>query len=146
MYLKRIGSLEWIKVLKNNCIPEQIPKIFKGKQIYSTHSNLTSQCLASNRNYQGCKQGEISLNKKRPKSSTDNRIGRQGLQIAIINIFNIVKKKKKKQPSPGWCGSVDWVPPINQRVAGSIPSRGTCLGCPHLGVHKRQPHSLKINK
>ena len=52
--------------------------------------------------------------------------------------------------------------PENQRVAGSIPSQGTCLGCglgPQCGVHERQPHigvslplfllpfpSLKINK
>ena len=31
---------------------------------------------------------------------------------------------------PVRCGSVDfehW--PVNQRVTGSIPSRGTCLGC-----------------
>ena len=50
----------------------------------------------------------------------------------------------------------------NQRVAGSIPSQGTCLGCvsgPWLGVYKRHPQiavslplfyppfsSLKINK
>ena len=52
--------------------------------------------------------------------------------------------------------------PVNQMVAGSIPSQGTCLGCgtgPQWGAHKRQPHidvslppflppfpSLKINK
>ena len=30
---------------------------------------------------------------------------------------------------PGWCGSVieHWL--MNQRVASSIPSQGTCLGC-----------------
>ena len=31
----------------------------------------------------------------------------------------------------------------DQRVTGSIPSHGTCLGCrpgPHLGSHERQPH------
>ena len=54
------------------------------------------------------------------------------------------------------CGSA------NQRVAGSIPSQDTCLGCgpgPQWGAHKRQPHidvslplflhpfpSLEINK
>ena len=51
--------------------------------------------------------------------------------------------------------------PANQRVAGSIPSQGTCLGChlgPQSGAQERQPHidaslplflppiSLKINK
>ena len=51
---------------------------------------------------------------------------------------------------------------VNQRVAGSIPSQGMCLGCrpcPQYGALKRQPHinvsfplfllplaSLKINK
>ena len=32
---------------------------------------------------------------------------------------------------------------MNQRVTGSIPGQGTCLGCgpgPHLGAHERQPH------
>ena len=49
---------------------------------------------------------------------------------------------------------------MNQRVAGSIPSQGICLGCepgPQQGACERQPHidvslslslalSLKINK
>ena len=60
-------------------------------------------------------------------------------------------------------GVAQWVErePVNQRVAGLIPSQGTCLGCgsgSQLGAHKRQPHidvyllfpslslSLKINK
>ena len=32
---------------------------------------------------------------------------------------------------------------VNQRVASSIPTQGTCLGCgpgPQWGTHKRQPH------
>ena len=60
-------------------------------------------------------------------------------------------------------GVAQWVEcwPVEQRVAGLIPSQGTCLGCgpgPQLGVCERQPHtdvsfplflpspSLKINK
>ena len=38
---------------------------------------------------------------------------------------------------PGWCGSGTECQPANQRVAGLIPSRGTCLGCvtgPRLGA------------
>ena len=34
--------------------------------------------------------------------------------------------------------------PANQRVAGSIPSQDTCLGCgpgPQVGAHERQPHT-----
>ena len=33
--------------------------------------------------------------------------------------------------------------PVNQKVTGSIPSQGTCLGCgpgPQLGEHDRKPH------
>ena len=42
-------------------------------------------------------------------------------------------------------GVAQWIEcrPANQRVAGLIPSQGTCLGCgpgPQLGVHERQPH------
>ena len=52
--------------------------------------------------------------------------------------------------------------PVKQRVAGSIPSQGTCLGCgpgPQYGASESQPHidvslplflppfpSLKVNK
>ena len=42
-------------------------------------------------------------------------------------------------------GVAQWIEggPVNQKVAGSIPSQGTCLGCrPGLQqeMHKRQPH------
>ena len=42
-------------------------------------------------------------------------------------------------------GVAQWIEhwPMNQRVTGSIPSQGTCLGCqpgPQEGVQKRQPH------
>ena len=42
-------------------------------------------------------------------------------------------------------GVAQWIErwPENQRVAGLIPSQGTCLGCgpgPQQGVQKRQPH------
>ena len=43
-------------------------------------------------------------------------------------------------------GVAQWIGrgPVNQRVAGSIPSQGTCLGCgpgPQKGVHERQPQT-----
>ena len=43
-------------------------------------------------------------------------------------------------------GVAQWIEcrPVNQRVAGSIPSQGTCLGYrpnPQLRAHKRQPHT-----
>ena len=42
-------------------------------------------------------------------------------------------------------GVAQWIErwPLKQRVAGSIPSQGTCLGCrsgPQYGTRKRQPH------
>ena len=57
---------------------------------------------------------------------------------------------------PGWCSSVDCARTVNQGVASSIPSQGTCLGCrpgPQWGPHERQSHidvslpsPLSINK
>ena len=43
-------------------------------------------------------------------------------------------------------GVAQWIEcgPVNQRVAGLIPSQGTRLGCrpgPWLGAHERQPHT-----
>ena len=43
-------------------------------------------------------------------------------------------------------GVAQWIEsqPLNQRVAGSIPSQGTCLGCvpgPKKRAHERQPHT-----
>ena len=42
-------------------------------------------------------------------------------------------------------GVAQWIEcqPTNQRVTGSIPSQGTCLGCrpgPQQGAGKKQPH------
>ena len=42
-------------------------------------------------------------------------------------------------------GVAQWIEcwPENQRVTGSIPNQGTCLGCgpgPQMGMHERQPH------
>ena len=45
--------------------------------------------------------------------------------------------------SPGWYAQWIECRPVNQRVAGSIPSWGTCLGCgpgPQWGTCGRQPH------
>ena len=46
---------------------------------------------------------------------------------------------------PALAGVAQWTEhrPANQRVIGSIPSQGTCLGYrpgPQLGAHERQPH------
>ena len=69
---------------------------------------------------------------------------------------------REKHLGPGWCGS--WIEcwPTNQKVAGSIPSQSTYLGCgpgPQLGACERHSHidvslplflapflSLKINE
>ena len=42
-------------------------------------------------------------------------------------------------------GVAQWIEgqPVNQRVAGLIPSKGRCLGCrpgPQSGALKKQPH------
>ena len=55
-------------------------------------------------------------------------------------VFSTIKRYSM---SHGWCSSVDWVLPVNQRVASSILSQGACLGCgsgPRWGAHERQPH------
>ena len=47
---------------------------------------------------------------------------------------------------PDWCGSVGC--PTNRKVAGSIPSQGTCQGCrpgPHLGARKRWSMFLSLS-
>ena len=41
----------------------------------------------------------------------------------------IVKLGLKIEMVPDWCSSVDWGWAVNQRVASSIPSQGTCLCC-----------------
>ena len=51
-----------------------------------------------------------------------------------------------KLKSPALAGVAQWTEcwPANQRVAGSIPSQGTCLGYrpgPRWGLCKRQPHN-----
>ena len=61
------------------------------------------------------------------------------------NTYSMIKKKKNKV-QPGWCSSVDWVQVVNQRVASSIPSQGTCLGCrpgPQWG-HIRGNHTPRF--
>ena len=46
-------------------------------------------------------------------------------------------------------GVAQWIErrPVNPKVAGSIPCRGTCLGCwlgPQLGMNKRQPIDVSL--
>ena len=69
---------------------------------------------------------------------------------------------KNEVSSPGWCGSVDWVLVVNQRVASLIPSIGHIPGLqarsPVGGAHEATTHrcfspslslpfpSQKINK
>ena len=53
---------------------------------------------------------------------------------------------KGKNVSRALSGVAQWIEcqPVNQRVKGSIPSQGTCLGCrpgPQLGACERQPYT-----
>ena len=60
----------------------------------------------------------------------------------LISVSDISLLVYKNAFCPGQCGSVNWVPAANQRVASSFPSQGTCLGCrpgPKQGVCKRLP-------
>ena len=63
--------------------------------------------------------------------------------ILLTNVTVIVSKNKK--PEIALAGVSQWTKhwPVNQRVTGSIPSQGTCLGCgpvPQQGACERQPH------
>ena len=54
--------------------------------------------------------------------------------------------KKRKEALTGVAQCIEcW--PANQKVANSIPSQGTCLGCgqgPWLGAHERQPINISL--
>ena len=58
-----------------------------------------------------------------------NDLEEQKEEINIQSEPNEEKRIQKNEESPGWCSSVDWVQTAKQRIAGSIPSQGTCLGC-----------------
>ena len=79
----------------------------------------------------------------------------QDLEIAQVPISRLVNKKAMvhlqngiilghKTKESALAGVAQWIEcqPVNQQVAGSIPSRGTCLGCrpgPWLEECERQP-------
>ena len=57
----------------------------------------------------------------------------------------VKNKQTKKKQYTALAGVAQWIEhqPENQRVAGSVPSQGTCPGCgpgPQEGVCERQPH------
>ena len=63
---------------------------------------------------------------------------------ALINIFKVFKRKYV-----ALAGVAQWIEhwPRNQKVTGSIPCQGTCLGWgpgPQLGVCKRQPVEFSL--
>ena len=50
-----------------------------------------------------------------------------------------------QKPTNALAGVAQWIEhqPVNQRITGTIPSQGTCLGCgpgPQYGACERQPH------
>ena len=54
-----------------------------------------------------------------------------------------------KKADADLAGVAQWIAcwPVNHGVTGSIPSRGTCLGCrpgPHLGACKRQQINVSL--
>ena len=67
-------------------------------------------------------------------------------RVMIIKMLNSMKKEIEtiKRTSQSLAGVAQWTEcwTSNQRVAGSIPSQGTCLSCrpgPQYGVCERQP-------
>ena len=65
------------------------------------------------------------------------------LSIVTLNVNELNVPIKRNRVA--LAGVAQWIEcwPENQRVAGLIPSQGTCLGCRpglQLGVGKRQPH------
>ena len=61
-------------------------------------------------------------------------------KLIPLRSFLVLTLKNESAPA----GVSQWTEcqPVNQRVTGSIPSQGTCLGCrpgPWWRVHKRQP-------
>ena len=64
-------------------------------------------------------------------------------QLLFLDRINMENYKYENESA--LAGVAQWIErwPMNQRVAGLIPSPGTCLGCgpsPQEGVNKRQPH------
>ena len=61
--------------------------------------------------------------------------------LAIVSLFHVLSKTSMV----ALAGVAQWIKhgPVRQRVAGSIPSQGTCLGCRPgtlWGAHGKQPH------
>ena len=88
-------------------------------------------------------------------------------EILLPQLYpDLLNSNAHKTSTEALAGVAQWIEcwPMNQRVAGSIPSQGTCLCCgpgPQWGrgMHERQPHidvslplfpsfplSLKINE
>ena len=64
----------------------------------------------------------------------------------LSEIAEFKDKIQKSTTSFALTGVSQWIErwPVNQRVAGSIPSQGTSLDCgpgPWWGAHERQPHT-----
>ena len=77
---------------------------------------------------------------------TDGVSQNSTLETCIILLTNnTLIDLLKKKVSTVLADVAQWIEcqPVNQRVAGSIPSQGTCLGCgpgPQQEVRERQPH------
>ena len=65
--------------------------------------------------------------------------------LSHINVSLFLSLILSKIMENALAGAAQWIEcgPSNQRVAGSIPSQGTCLGCgpgPQWEALERQPH------
>ena len=64
-------------------------------------------------------------------------------QLLFLDRINMENYKYENESA--LAGVAQWIErwPMNQTVAGLIPSQGTCLGCglgPQWGARERQPH------
>ena len=62
--------------------------------------------------------------------------------VRVLDSQGAIRGKRNwwdRKCSRALAGVAQWIEcwPVNQRVTGSIPSLGTCLGC---GAHERQSH------
>ena len=76
--------------------------------------------------------------------NTQYSVGRCTHKSPIMKWVNVLKESSKKF-TEALAGVAQWTEHwiVKQRVAGSIPSQCTCLGCrpgPQWGAYKKQPH------
>ena len=144
-YVKR--PLWMGKKCEDICFPnEGSIKYFNNQVHRMTHSVNTSEPLFPATHHSQGQKWLLPLAYKQRMSTltllTNYNTGRHSQQKKKKREKTETHSLKNKKSGPGWCTSVSWTQAGNQRVASSIPSQGTCLGCgpgPWLVAHGGQP-------